>query len=98
MHPRTTIGMDEPMRSEEAGERLRAYIREVQELDGQVEAINSRKRWASPIAFAMSAKNVSRGLGPALRAFVVSCLPKHSNNLTLQVVSCRKIGLMHGRR
>jgi uncharacterized protein (UPF0335 family) len=44
MHPRTTIGMDEPMRAEEAGERLRAYIREVQELDAQVEEINSRKR------------------------------------------------------
>jgi uncharacterized protein (UPF0335 family) len=36
--------MDEPMRAEEAGDRLRAFIREVQELDAQVEEINSRKR------------------------------------------------------
>jgi uncharacterized protein (UPF0335 family) len=44
MHPRTTIGNDEPMRAEEAGERLREFVREIQRLDGQVEQINTAKK------------------------------------------------------
>jgi hypothetical protein len=44
MRPMTTIGTAEPMKAEEAAERLRAFVREIQSLDAQVEEINTKRK------------------------------------------------------